>query len=198
MMKRWPAAMICAALASALCLAGTGVAAADSPTPSPSLCAPVFSTPAPTSSPSAAPTPTPAPTACPTPAAPPASADDSVSITGVPAVVDFGAAVPGSVAHSQTINLVVYSTNPSGASLAVTLSDLVGPNNVHVPASAVHWTVGSSDYEVAGAGSPLSIWTTDASTGTGGAAVEMSAYLTVPWLASGDYTGTAVFVVGLR
>ena len=78
------------------------------------------------------------------------------------------------------------------------MSDLVGPNNAHVPASAVHWTVGAADYEVSGAGSPVSIWTTNASTGSGGAAVEVAAHLTVPWLASGDYTGTAVFVVGLR
>ena len=178
MMKHKFALILFAVILSTLSMVGASSVMADSPSPSPAA--------------SVAPTPSP------TPEAIPVNADNSVSLTGVPAVIDLGSAVPGSTASSDTINLTVYTVDPNGATLTVTVSNLAGPNGATLSANAMRWNVGSNAYEVVSAGTPVSIWTTDAATGSGGSVVAIVAQADVPWLASGNYTGTAIFAVGSR
>ena len=121
----------------------------------------------------------------------------SISMTGIPASLDYGSSTAGTNVVAPEFTAAVSSNNASGWSVAVNATDLTNGGGT-IPATNRQYSMAGSGYTATGGGSPVSYPGGDfviANRATPGSAnVFVTSRISIPAAASpGAYTGSAVF-----
>jgi hypothetical protein len=128
----------------------------------------------------------------------------SITLTGVPAALDYGSGVPGDVKTLSFFTATVTTNNLTGYSVKVTTTAMAGAtsgNTNTIAASAINYAVSNASallmVPVGGAGNSTvgTVLVTKplASVG-GGDTFRVTPSLTIPFVNSDTYNGTATFV----
>lgn len=125
--------------------------------------------------------------------------NSSITLAGLPAVIDFGSGVPGDVVAAPNFTLNVLTNNSAGYSLKFRASNMVSGAPVEtIPATAM--TVGavasglgtgSATAAIATAGTYQAIGSSTAHSAGAGDDFVTTVALTIPFVRSATYGGTA-------
>lgn len=126
----------------------------------------------------------------------------SISLSGIPATISYGTNRVAGDTPTAPFTATVTTTNLLGYSLTVLTSDMTSEAGGTIAASATSYAVSSAatgfvtacavSCPVVDASTPVVLGTKPTSA-IGGDAISVTPKLTVPSVASGTYTGTAVF-----
>jgi hypothetical protein len=124
----------------------------------------------------------------------------SITLTGLPATIDFGSGVPGDVKAAPDFTLNVLTNNTAGYELSFKASDMVSAAPVETIVANTDMTVGavaqglgtgSAVAPVAAANAYAQIGTSSAHSDAAGDDYLTSVSLTIPFVRSATYPGTA-------
>jgi hypothetical protein len=128
----------------------------------------------------------------------------SIALSGIPATIAFPAGIVGDLTSAPDISAVVTTNNATGYSLAVTTSALTGASGSPqtIAASAVGYaaTTGvatataTADGAVVDASTALTLGGKSSMSDADGDIFVVTPTLTIPFVKSDDYSGTASFV----
>jgi hypothetical protein len=127
----------------------------------------------------------------------------SITLTGIPAAIDFGSGVPGDTKTATFFTATVATNNLTGYSVSVTTTAMAGagPSNANtIAASAINYAVSNTSavtmVAVGGAGSTTGtvLVTKITASVSGGDTFRVTPSLAIPFVNSDTYSGTATFV----
>jgi hypothetical protein len=128
----------------------------------------------------------------------------SITLTGIPAAIDFGSGVPGDTKTATFFTATVATNNLTGYSVNVTTTAMAGaaPSNANtIAASAINYAVSNASavtmVAVGGAGNSTTgtvLVTKVTASVSGGDTLRVTPSLAIPFVSSDTYNGTATFV----
>jgi hypothetical protein len=124
---------------------------------------------------------------------------DKMISVDAPALIDFGAGVPGDTLAVPASTVTVTTNSPGGYTLTMSGTDMTSTTTSDtIAVSAMTYTAGGPSSAVPPAASPAQVGSAAARTGASGQPTSIGLSLTVPFVAGAAYAGTLTFTATTR